>query len=346
MKTKQSIWLPILVIAAALTFAGRAEAVLVNPGFEADAVSGADPVPGALGWDTFGNANTASDPTDPVLTGIGSLQLAGSGGFSVPGALQTFTASPGQTWDLQGYGLTPDQLPPNTTFGLLKIVFSDGVNDLEPAAVNIGQAAPAANPGIESLPFIDQSITANTWQFTQAQGVAPEGTVQVSFFAIFVDESEGVVYFDDLQAELIPEPPMQDIYVDIKPTSCPNPLAARSKGVLPVAILGTEDFDVTTIDVATITLAGVSPLRSNLEDVTTPLDKDDECECSSEGPDGFTDLTLKFDRQEIIATLGDLSLLPRRSVIPLTLSCMLMDDDELTLEGTDCIVFLNLRQGK
>jgi hypothetical protein len=142
------------------------------------------------------------------------------------------------------------------------------------------------------------------------------------------------------------EPVTLLVPLDIKPQSCPNPLAARSKGVLPVAILGTEDFDVTTIDIATITLAGVSPLRSNLEDVATPLNKDDECECSSEGPDGFTDLTLKFDRQEIIAALGDLSLLPRRSVIPLTLSGMLMGDDMITLEGTDCIVLLNLRQGK
>lgn len=131
--------------------------------------------------------------------------------------------------------------------------------------------------------------------------------------------------------------------VDIKPQSCPNPLAARSKGVLPVAILGTEDFDVMTVDIATITLAGVSPIRSSFKDVATPLDKEDECECHGEGPDGYLDLTLKFDRREIIATLGDLSLLPRRSSIPLTLTCMLMGE-EVTLEGTDCIVFLNLRQ--
>ncbi len=136
----------------------------------------------------------------------------------------------------------------------------------------------------------------------------------------------------------------QTLAVDIKPTSCPNPLRARGKGVLPVAILGTEDFDVNAIDVLTITLAGVSPIRSNYEDVATPLDKEDECECHDAGPDGFTDLTLKFDKRKIVEALGDLSLLPRRSVIPLTLRGKLMDDDILILEGTDCIVFLNLRQ--
>lgn len=141
----------------------------------------------------------------------------------------------------------------------------------------------------------------------------------------------------------IPEPPMLGIYIDIKPGSCPNPLAARSEGLLPVAILGTDDFDVSTVDIATIKLAGVSPIRSSFEDVATPLDKQEECECHSAGPDGYMDLTLKFDSREIIATLGDLSLLPRVSEIPLTLSCMLMDE-EITLEGTDCIRFLNLRQ--
>ena len=41
------------------------------------------------------------------------------------------------------------------------------------------------------------------------------------------------------------------VALDIMPQSCPNPLNAKSKGVLPVAILGTRgtpDFDVSTID--------------------------------------------------------------------------------------------------
>lgn len=141
----------------------------------------------------------------------------------------------------------------------------------------------------------------------------------------------------------VPEPPMLGIYIDIKPQSCPNPVNANAGGVLPVAILGTEDFDVSTIDICTIQLAGVSPIRSNFEDVATPLDKEEECDCHSEGPDGYMDLILKFDKQEIVATFGDLSMLPRRSVIPLTLSCMLMGE-EITLEGTDCIILLNLRR--
>ena len=100
--------------------------------------------------------------------------------------------------------------------------------------------------------------------------------------------------------------------VDIKPTSCPNPLNLKSKGVLPIAILGTEDFDVTQIDPESIRLEGVSPTRWAIEDVATPYDGEigdpaERDDCTTAGPDGMDDLTLKFDRQTIVAALGEVS---------------------------------------
>jgi hypothetical protein len=95
---------------------------------------------------------------------------------------------------------------------------------------------------------------------------------------------------------------------DIKPMSCPNPLSLMNKGVLPVAILGTPDFDVTMIDPETIELEGVAPLRWSVEDVTAPYigDANEDCmSCAENGEDGYPDLTLKFDAQEVIAALGD-----------------------------------------
>ena len=102
--------------------------------------------------------------------------------------------------------LTKGTLPANATFGLLKIVWNNGTNDLPPAAINFGQAAAPANPGIESLPQLNSTSALNTWQFTQAQGVAPAGTTKVSFYALFVDQSAGTGYFDDLAATQVPEP--------------------------------------------------------------------------------------------------------------------------------------------
>lgn len=100
-------------------------------------------------------------------------------------------------------------------------------------------------------------------------------------------------------------------YIDIKPASCPNPLNVDSGGVLPVAILGTEDFDVNEVDPATVELEGVPPLRWALEDVAAPYTGepscDDEYACTTDGPDGFMDLTLKFHKKSVIAAIGDVS---------------------------------------
>jgi len=101
----------------------------------------------------------------------------------------------------------------------------------------------------------------------------------------------------------------QEVPIDIKPTSCPNPLNTKSNGVIPVAILGTEDFDVSVIDPATVLLEGVSPLRWALEDVATPYEPyvgKEDCydDCNEFGPDGYIDLTLKFDTQELLGVIG------------------------------------------
>jgi hypothetical protein len=95
--------------------------------------------------------------------------------------------------------------------------------------------------------------------------------------------------------------------IDIKPQSCPNPVNTRAKGVLPVAILGSENLDVNDIDPTTVRLEGdVEPLRWAIEDVATPFEgsKEDAFDCTTEGADGFFDLTLKFNTQEVIAVLG------------------------------------------
>jgi len=121
--------------------------------------------------------------------------------------------------------------------------------------------------------------------------------------------------------------------LDIKPQSCPNPLNLKSKGVLPVAILGTEDFDVTQVDPASIRLvAGVAPLRWALEDVTTPSESE---ECTIADPDGYLDLTLKFDAQEVVAALGTVG---DGDVLVLGLTGELLDGTPIV--GEDVIIII------
>ena len=112
--------------------------------------------------------------------------------------------------------------------------------------------------------------------------------------------------------------------VDIKPGACPNPWNIRSEGVMPAAILGTADFDVTAVDPATVRLAGVAPLRSALEDVATPFEpftgKTDARACVALGPDGVLDMTLKFDSREILEAIQGILGRETRDGEPLTLA--------------------------
>jgi hypothetical protein len=126
---------------------------------------------------------------------------------------------------------------------------------------------------------------------------------------------------------------------DIKPTSCPNPLNLKvfdtpgeGGGVLPVAILGSEEFDVSDIAVPSVEINGISPLGSSIEDVATPV-REAVCECTTEGSDGFPDLTLKFNKAFVAATLGDVA---DGEVVEVSITGRLLDGTPF--RGTDCVV--------
>ncbi|MHC4234413.1 MAG: hypothetical protein ACYSUQ_04795, partial [Planctomycetota bacterium] len=54
------------------------------------------------------------------------------------------------------------------------------------------------------------------------------------------------------------------VLLDIKPGSYPNVINLGSHGVIPVAILTTEDFEATTVDPDTVELAGATvAIRGN-----------------------------------------------------------------------------------
>jgi len=138
------------------------------------------------------------------------------------------------------------------------------------------------------------------------------------------------------------------IKLDIKPQSCPNPLNVKSKGVLPVAILGTAYFDVTQVDPSTILLEGkVVPLRWSFEDVAAPsgdlIDVNDpDCSlCSDEGPDGYPDLVLKFDTQAVVDA-DAISDAEDGECVILTLTGKL--DDDTFIMGKDVVRIL--KKGK
>ena len=84
------------------------------------------------------------------------------------------------------------------------------------------------------------------------------------------------------------------VSIDIMPGSSVNPINLRSRGMIPVAILSTADFDATTVDGTTVLFAGASPSHGSgrLKDVDR---------------DGDLDWLGHFKTQETNIQLGDVS---------------------------------------
>ncbi|MBM4339394.1 MAG: hypothetical protein FJ110_07600 [Deltaproteobacteria bacterium] len=159
-----------------------------------------------------------------------------------------------------------------------------------------------------------------------------------------------------------PTTPTQ-VFVDIKPGSCPNPVNVTSRGVLPVAILGTVDFDVKEIDPLSIYLyfgkvgdedVKVSPiLRASIEDVATPFVPAEgeilSCgDCTDTGPDGIYDLTLKFRTQDVVAALEKIfpNGIPDEECVTITLEGTLKEDFGATsIVGEDVVRILKKGRG-
>lgn len=142
-------------------------------------------------------------------------------------------------------------------------------------------------------------------------------------------------------------PPSVEVPFDIHPTSCRNPLNAKEPGgggeksVIPAAILGTATLDVTLVNLTTVRLEGVPAVRSSFKDVATPFvpftGKQAATDCTTSGPDGFMDLTLKFNKQAVINALG--GALSNGQVLVLHLTGNLLDGTPII--GEDVVVILN-----
>jgi len=106
------------------------------------------------------------------------------------------------------------------------------------------------NPGITDglYPYVCQNNDTSTKTLTADEYVE----VRMVFGA------EGDERFDWTRFDVLQPTP---ISIDIKPGSSPNSINLKSKGVVPVAILGTDDFDVSDVDPDTVIFADAAPLR-------------------------------------------------------------------------------------
>jgi hypothetical protein len=133
-----------------------------------------------------------------------------------------------------------------------------------------------------------------------------------------------------------------------------------SIGVLPVAILGTDEFDVADVNTASIKLLLLNedPMveieveaiadKMDYNDVSTPLEEQVDCNCAETGPDGYTDLVIYFDSQELATAIEDFEVAAGITLLdmedlPLALVAELWgntDPDMYDIGGYDCIRIL------
>ena len=141
--------------------------------------------------------------------------------------------------------------------------------------------------------------------------------------------------------------------LDIKPGSCPNNFnvgaggfMVGAGGFLPVAVLGSSTFDVSFVDVTSVTIARADGVGGELApnfgrpgpafsfaDVASPYEGE-ACGCHEGGPDGFVDLMLHFPRSEMAAVL-ELGGLPSGTLVPLVVTGT--TDDGTSITATDCV---------
>ncbi len=137
--------------------------------------------------------------------------------------------------------------------------------------------------------------------------------------------------------------------LDVRPGSCPNPLNVRGRGVVQMALVGAEAFDVTDVDTDSIILdradgvgAEVQPLpwrpghTGVVRDVVSPFDGP-PCECHHRGKDGIDDLIMRFSTRQMVRAF-ELNSALHGDEIELVMSGQLFDGREFT--ASDCITIV------
>ncbi|MDH3458376.1 MAG: PKD domain-containing protein, partial [Gemmatimonadota bacterium] len=169
----------------------------------------------------------------------------------------------------------------------------------------------------------DGTIVSYEWDFgdgATGTGVSPShtyaaaGTYDVT---LTVTDNDGAT---DTQATTatIAEHRVLTVEIDIKPGSDPNSINLGSNGNVPVAILSTTDFDATTVNPATVTLADAQvKVKGNGTRLANPEDVNG---------DGITDLVVHIRTVGLSLTDGDVEAVLRGETF-----------DGQAIEGSDSV---------
>ena len=203
-------------------------------------------------------------------------------------ALKAEEVPAGETWDID--------------YPVTGILYVDGIANLQPGAsaqyiyVQDGGTLNMYSGTIGENWFISVNSGASTTvygtDFAISNGtIDPNGDWNpngIGTLTGYYEDTSSIKlsFYTDTPIHLQPPPSdgLEEITIDIKPGGNPNNINPRSKGVVPVAVLTTKDFNANTIDPDTVTFAGAEPVRSML--------------CDVDG-DGKEDMLFHFKTQEL-----------------------------------------------
>ena len=111
-----------------------------------------------------------------------------------------------------------------------------------------------------------------------------------TFIDIFVHYGKGGLGQPRIFTFILP------VAIDIRPRTEPNEINARSRGVVPVAILSTAEFDATRVDPASLRLAGAAVAQAGAK---LMCHEQDVGGAPTGAADGLLDLVCQFDIEQL-----------------------------------------------
>lgn len=212
-------------------------------------MTGQDLVDAKAGATLFVDQLTATDRVGLVSFSSGAtLDEPLTGAFAdVKTEINSLSAG-GQTNIGAAIDLAQAQFPDRPDAGDIMILLSDGLPQNQQGARNAADAAKAAGTRLITIAY-DAPATAQALLEELASDPDSENA--------FVADNDSIEdIFETISQEICP----LEVDINIKPGSDPNAFNCGSKGVIPVAVLTTDDFDATTVDPSSLRFGAPSEI--------------------------------------------------------------------------------------
>ncbi len=228
---------------------------------------------------------------------IGTLQDNNTDNDGLPNTIQTgtfraFIAGDGST--VQHQGIAKIDLTPylGTTIISAQLNLSSGSSGGDSELWGFGDSSQTLtlgdwNAGTTKLGDMPTSGSASLDVTTFIQNIISAPTLNVAGLNLRQTQGSNGRTFTEITLEIATAPAIATVSIDIKPGSDPNCFNINGHGVVPVAILGSAEFDVNDIDIYTLSFAG---LEVRIRGKKGPL-----CSYEYVNEDEYLDLVCHFE---------------------------------------------------